>query len=63
MKSLSISALSIILGSALAWDNTPSIPPFEHMTWQQGQGKLMIEFELFTDLLCDGCAMLHEEFN
>jgi hypothetical protein len=23
----------------------------------------MIEFELFTDLLCDGCAVLHEEFN
>jgi hypothetical protein len=23
----------------------------------------MIEFEIFTDLLCDGCAMLHEEFN
>jgi len=28
MKSLAFSAISIILGTVLAWDNTPPIPPY-----------------------------------
>ena len=60
MKSILIAALSMMIGRSFAWDNSPPIPPYQPMTWQQGKENLMIEFELFTDLLCDGCAGLHE---
>jgi len=48
--------------AAFAYNNTPPIPD-RLPGWSDGQGKLMIEFELFTDLLCDGCAMLHQDFD
>jgi hypothetical protein len=44
-----------------AFNNTPPIPS-RHAGWSEGKGRLGIEIELFLDLLCDGCAMVHPEF-
>ncbi len=62
MKSISLLLLASLVATASAYKNTPPIPD-RLPGWSDGQGKLMIEFDLFTDLLCDGCAMLHEDFN
>lgn len=51
----------LLLGTASAFNNTPPIPE-TRPGWREGLGKLKIEIELFSDLLCDGCAMLHPEF-
>lgn len=60
-KSLSVfSALFFTLVSA--WENIPPIPE-RHPGWGEGKGKLMIDIEIFADLLCDGCAMMHPEFD
>ena len=52
---------TILVGASNAFINTPPIPE-RHPGWSEGKGKLLIEIELFFDLLCDGCAMMHPEF-
>ncbi|TNV74022.1 hypothetical protein FGO68_gene8605 [Halteria grandinella] len=58
---LAFAALAMLTSSAKAWDNIPPIPE-RHPGWGEGKNRLMINFEVFADLLCDGCAMLHAEF-
>jgi hypothetical protein len=62
MKSIALILFASLIATLKAYKNTPPIPD-RLPGWSDGQGKLMIEFDLYTDLLCDGCAMLHEEFN
>jgi hypothetical protein len=57
-----ISVVSYIIPTVGAWANIPPIPE-RHSGWREGKGRLLIEIELFNDLLCDGCAMLHPEFD
>jgi hypothetical protein len=59
MKSLIV--LSTLTAFAFAFNNTPPIPE-RHPGWSIGKNRLLIDIELFTDLTCDGCAMLHPEF-
>lgn len=65
MKILGIAPALILAASmtsqANGWDNIPPIPE-RHPGWGEGKNRLMINFEVFADLLCDGCAMLHAEF-
>lgn len=57
MKSLILTLLLLPL-VVLGYPNTPPIPD-RLPGWSEGGGRLMIEFDLMTDLLCDGCADLH----
>ena len=56
-----LAATALLLSLAHSWDNIPPLPE-RHVGWSEGKGKLMINIELFEDLLCDGCAMLHPIF-
>jgi hypothetical protein len=53
--------LSLLPLSLFGYPNNPPLPD-RVPGWSEGGGRLMIEFELVTDLLCDGCADLHEQF-
>jgi hypothetical protein len=56
-----VSLAALTLGLTSAFANIPPIPE-RHPGWSEGKGRLMINIELFEDLLCDGCAMMHPEF-
>lgn len=58
---LSTIALMATLSCVQGWPNIPPIPE-RHPGWSEGKNRLLINFELFEDLLCDGCAMLRPEF-
>ena len=59
LAALTLSAL--LFSFSQAWQNIPPIPE-RHPGWAEGKNRLLINFELFEDLLCDGCAMLHPQF-
>lgn len=54
--------ISFLMGLALAFDNTPPIPERTPGFAIATRNRLKINIELFSELLCDGCAMLHPEF-
>jgi hypothetical protein len=57
-----ISLLTLFIPAVIfGYPNTPPIPD-RLPGWSEGGGRLMIEFDLMTDLLCDGCADLHQQF-
>jgi hypothetical protein len=58
----SLALLPLFLLATCGYPNTPPIPD-RLPGWSDGQGRLMIEFDLITDLLCDGCAYLHQDFD
>jgi hypothetical protein len=57
-----ILSAGLLTYQANGWANIPTIPE-RHPGWGEGKNRLMIKFEVFADLLCDGCAMLHAEFD
>lgn len=64
MKQVLLSTIGtiILLGKALAWDNSPPIPE-RYVSWTEGKGKSMIEFEFFFDVMCSDCADFHPDFD